>query len=44
MSKDAAPGAVIVAAADSSNLGPYLIKLAKPHAFGENPVKGLDYL
>jgi len=27
MSKDAAPGAVIVAAADSSNLGPYLISL-----------------
>jgi hypothetical protein len=44
MSKDEAPGAVVVAAADSSNLGPYLIKLAKPHASGENPVKGLDYL
>jgi len=44
MSKDEAPEAVVVAAADSSNLGPYLIKLAKPHASGENPVKGLDYL
>ncbi len=42
--KDEVPGAVVVAAADSSNLGPYLIKLAKPHASGENPVKGLDYL
>ncbi len=44
MSKDEVPGAVVVAAAHTSNLGPYLIKLAKPHASGENPVKGLDYL
>ncbi len=44
MSKDEVPGAVVVAAAHSSNLGPYLIKLAKPHASGENPVEGLDYL
>jgi hypothetical protein len=44
MSKDEAPGAVVVVVVDSSNLGPYLIKLAKPHASGENLIKGLDYL
>jgi hypothetical protein len=26
-----------------SNVGPYLIKIAKAHASGENPVKGLEY-
>jgi fumarate hydratase class II len=41
MSKDEAPGAVVVAAADSSNLCPYLIKLAKPHASGETQSKDL---
>lgn len=27
-----------------SNVGPYLIKIAKAHASGENPVKGLEYV
>ncbi|KAG0616157.1 hypothetical protein M758_5G094400 [Ceratodon purpureus] len=29
--------------ADSPHMGPYLIKLAKSHASGENPVKALEY-